>query len=435
MSGARRGALSALLAVTEQGAYANLALKQTLQGLGEQETKWASAAVYTVLDHLYYIDAVIARFAKGRVQPQVRGILRLGVAQALYMRVPPSAACDESVKLAKQIGKGALAGYVNGVMRNICRNLEDLPPLPQETNARLCMQYSYPAWLVEAYVARYGEAFTEGMLKGAQHPMTVRAQYPYTTSALLQEFHGRGIGCAAGNIVPDAVKLETGLNLAAEPLFKEGKLTVQSESAMLVCRALSPAPGLRILDACAAPGGKTAYLSHLMRGEGHITAWELHAHRAELMRKTLERLHVNNAEVSVRDAAVYDASFAGAFDAVLLDAPCSGLGVPGKPDARYAKSPAILSELAELQGSLLRACAAYVRPGGILLYATCAISEQENEAQIARFLREHEDFAPQALPDLPASLADRAAGGVLQLFPHIDATEGFFMARMVRHDG
>jgi len=428
----RRAALEALLDITDGGAYANLRLKQALDGMEARDARWTTALVYTALDHLYYIDIVIAAYAKGRLKPQIRGILRLGVCQALYMDVPDSAACDESVKLAKEIGKGALSGYVNGVMRAVCRGRESLPPLPEEPRARISVQYSWPRFMVDEYVDAFGADFTSAMLSYENHGMTIRAQYPYTAEELAAELGARGVEYSRGPLVSDAFRLSKGLNVAEEPLFVEGRIAVQSESAMLACRALFPKAGMSILDACAAPGGKTAYIASLTQNQAHITAWELHEHRAELMRRTLERLGVS-ANVAVADASAAREELIEGFDAVLVDAPCSGLGVFGKPDARYAKSDEVIAGLTKLQREILSACAGYVKRGGALVYATCTISRRENEEQIAAFLREHEEFEAGELTSLlPKAMWRRAGGGMIQLFPHVDDTEGFFIARLIR---
>ncbi len=435
MSKPRRAALEALLDITERGAYANLRLKEALAGLEERNARFVSAAVYTTLDHLLYLDFLIGHFAKGRLQPPIRGILRLGLAQALYMDVPERAACNESVELCKEIGKEKLAGYVNGVLRAVFRSRENLPPLPEEPVQRLSIQYSWPAWLVAEYLAQYGTAFTEALLRATPSAMILRAQWPYTAAELEEALQARGLAFTRGSLDENALRLAKGLDVAHDPLFLEGKATVQSESAMLVCRLVGPKPGMRILDACAAPGGKTAYLSHLMEGMGQIDAWDLHPHRVSLMERTFERLHVENADPIQKDAAILDPALAEAYDAVLIDAPCSGLGVMGKPDARYAKSDAIIEGLTALQRDILNTCAAYVRPGGALIYATCTISHRENEAQIAAFLTAHGEFQPGNMEALPPSIQARAEDGMVQLFPHMDNTEGFFMARLEKRHG
>ena len=429
----RRSALLALLDMTEGGAYANLRLKEAERGLPRQDAKWVSAAVYETLDHLIYIDYVLSRYTMGRQKPAIRGILRMGVCQVMFMGTPPSAACNESVKLAKEIGKGALAGYVNGVLRAVCRDAGQAVPLPENARERLSVQYSYPRWLVDLYADAYGETFTEAMLSAEVRELTIRAQAPYTAEELEAWLAAQKIPYSRGTAVPEAFRLQAGFDIAAEPLFQNGQITVQSESAMLVCRALGARPGMRVLDACAAPGGKTAYLSMLMENAGRIDAWELHAHRCELMKKTLDRLRVKNAEILQRDASKRYPESGEAYDAVLLDAPCSGLGVHGKPDARYGKSLAVIQELAALQAQLLDCCASCVKPGGVLVYSTCTISPPENEACARAFLARHGEFDAVGFDAcLPEPLRKRAAGGMLQLFPHLDGMEGFFLAKFTR---
>ena len=430
----RRTALETLMEITDKGAYANLALKHALSGLEERDAKWVSAAVYTTLDHLLYIDHIIAAYAKGRLKPEIRGILRLGVCQVLYMDVPDSAACNESVKLAKEVGKGALSGFVNGVMRNICRNRDNLPPLPTEPLKRLSLQYSYPEYMVREYLGLYGEGFTEAMLSAAEgRDMTVRAQYPYTSELLEKELNQRGTEYTRGQLCADAFHLAKGMDISREPLFTAGKITVQSESAMLVCSALEAEPGMKILDTCAAPGGKSACIASMTENKADIDAWELHPHRAELMWRTFERLGVKG-NVFVKDASVHYPEYDGVYDRVLIDAPCSGLGVPGKPDARYAKNDEIIENIANIQSNILDSCASYVKIGGTLLYATCTISERENQRQINAFLKRHPEFEPGSLEGvIPKAMWRRIEGGcMLQLFPHLDGTEGFFIAKLVR---
>ena len=430
----RRTALETLMEITDRGAYANLALKSALAGLEERDAKWVSAAVYTTLDHLLYIDHIIAAYAKGRLKPDIRGILRLGVCQALYMDVPDSAACNESVKLAKEVGKGALSGFVNGVMRSICRNKEALPPLPSEPLRRLSIRYSYPEYIVREYLSMYGEGFTEAML-GAEEGrgMTIRAQHPYTSEQLQSELDKRHIQYTRGELCGDAFRLEKGMDISREPLFAEGKITVQSESAMLVCRALEAEGGMKVLDTCAAPGGKSAYIASITHNRADIDAWELHPHRAELMERTFERLGVKG-RVRVKDASLHHPEYDGMYDRVLIDAPCSGLGVPGKPDARYAKNDEIIENIAAVQSRILDACAGYVKVGGTLLYATCTISVRENQHRINAFLEEHPEFEPGSLEGiLPRTMWRRVESGcMIQLFPHLDGTEGFFIAKLVR---
>lgn len=426
----RKRALDALTDITDRGAYANLRLKSAQQGLTPRDAAFVSALVYETLDHLLYIDHVLAAYVKGVQKPAIRGVLRMGVCQLLYMNVPESAAVNESVKLAKEAGKGALAGYVNGVLRHIARERDSLPPLPEDIPSRLSVQYSWPLWLVQEWISRFGSEQTEALLSSAAPKTALRPQPPYTVAALTALLRARGISSQQGVYLSDCVLPDEGFDFASEPHFLAGDYTIQSESAMLVCKACCVKPGMRVLDVCAAPGGKSAYLYALTGGDIALDAWELHPHRAELMQKTFDRLHVN-AMISLRDAAEdYEAEHEK-YDVVLVDAPCSGLGVAGgKPDLRYAKSADGIRELALLQERILAACARYVKPGGVLVYATCTISAEENEIQVRRFLQNHPDYAAESLAEyLPDGLPGLETG-MVQLLPDRDGIEGFFMARM-----
>lgn len=417
----RKQSLDALCDVTDRGAYANLRVKQLSRNLPQREAKQAAALVYTTLDHLLTIDFYLSHFVQGAQKPFVRGILRLGVCELLYFDTPAHAAVSESVQLVREAGKPALAGFVNAVLRRIDREREQLPALPNEPLKRLSIQYSYPEWIVAEWLNIYGEAETEALLSRPTAKIEVRAQSPFSTAELVNALP---VESTVNELDENSVALEKGFDFASDPLFLEGKYTVMSQGAMLVCRALGNVRGKRVLDACAAPGGKSAYLASLFENEIQLTCFELHEHRRELLEKTLTRLHVS-AEIAQKDASAFDPAFENAFNAVLVDAPCSGLGLLGdKPDIRYSKSDSDIGSLVSLQKSILSTCQRYVAPGGILVYATCTISMRENEEIVEWFLSEHPDYS---LERMPLSLEN---DGMLQLLPQRHGTDGFFVARM-----
>lgn len=417
----RRLALAVLCDVTDGGAYANLRLKQAQAGLDETDARFLSALLYATLDHLLYLDHILAAYAPQRQKKAVRAILRLGACELLFLRTPPHAAVSEYVSLCRSLGKGAVAGFVNAVLRRIDRERDALPPLPEAADERLSVRYSYPLWLARMWTHERGAQEAKRLMACPPLPQCVRPQYPETVAGLLA-----ALPCPAerGRMDPNCLRLGRGLDVTACAPFLSGRMAVQGEGAMLACRALGDCRGLRVLDACAAPGGKSAYIASLAENDVALTCFELHEHRAALLARTLDRLHVA-ARIERRDAAAFDPSFSDAFDAVLVDAPCSGLGLlTGKPDLRYGKTAADIDALAALQSAILDTCARYVRPGGLLVYATCTISARENEAQVAAFLARRADFIPDRLP-----FAD---GASLQLLPHVHGTEGFYMARMRR---
>lgn len=417
----RRHALEVLTDVTDGGAYANLRLKSAQSGLSPVDAHFMSALVYNTLDHLLYLDHVIAAYAPQRQKKAVRGILRLGACELLFMSTPAHAAVSEYVALSREIGKGAVSGFINAVLRRIDRQRDALPPLPEAEDERLSVQYSHPLWLVRMWLAEHGLAETESLLSAAPLLTCIRAQYPLTTDALLS-----ALPCPAerGRMDENCLRLSESLDVASLPLFRQGGMAIQGEGAMLACRALGDCRGKHVLDVCAAPGGKSAYIASLAQNDVRLTCFELHEHRTALLKNTLERLRVY-ADIQQRDASVHDPVLDSTFDAVLIDAPCSGLGLlAGKPDLRYSKSEQDIESLTAVQAAILDACAPYVRPGGMLVYSTCTISQRENERQVASFLSRHGDYSLSPLPFYD--------GASMQLLPHKHGTEGFFIARMQR---
>ena len=368
----------------------------------------------------------------------VREILRMGAYQLFYLdRVPDMAAVDESVSLTRAMGLEALTGLVNGVLRNMIRGKNDVVwPKPQDDAVKyLSVMFSAPTALCQMLVSAYGEHDAMEILRyrPKDRSVTVRVNYLRCDDARLRSLFADDELEFDPGILPGMYKVHSAGDMTRMRAFQNGLFTIQGESSVLAARMVGAKPGQTVLDACAAPGGKTAYLSMLMENAGRIDAWELHAHRCELMKKTLDRLRVKNAEILQRDASKRYPECGEAYDAVLLDAPCSGLGVHGKPDARYGKSLAVIQELTALQAQLLDCCASCVKPGGVLVYSTCTISPPENEACARAFLARHGEFDAVGFDAcLPEPLRKRAAGGMLQLFPHLDGMEGFFLAKFTR---
>lgn len=415
--------------IVKNGAYANLALKKGLRGADERTARSVTALVYEAIEHVNHADLIIDSFAKGRLHGSVRNILRLGVTALLFTDMPDHAAVQNAVELTRAVKKGALSGYVNGVLRSVARARDNntLPPLPEDPAERLSVLYGMPVFMAREYIEDYGEAFAEAMLSSRLHELTVRAQYPFTTEALEKELSSLGIPFERGRFDPNAFILKQTAAVTETELFKTGRIAVQSESAMLVCRACRVKDGMRILDTCAAPGGKSAYLSSLMHGSGSIDAWELHPHRAELTRETFSRLGCKNCRVETRDASVSEPGETPLYDVVLVDAPCSGLGGGSKPDAMLNRTREDIASLAELQAKLLSHAALFVRKGGALVYSTCTVSRRENRGNAEAFLASHPDFEAEALDIVPGR-----EGPFLQLFPNTDGVDGFFIARFIK---
>lgn len=443
--GVRRLAYDALKAITANGAYANLALKEILNGVEQKTASSVTALVYTALENVSYADYLIAHYAKGRVHGSIKNVLRIGITELLFMAVPDHAAVNGAAELTRAIGKAKLCGFVNGVLRSIARdNAENrLFPLPAEPIERLCVRYGIPKGLAGEYVRGFGLEFTQDMLRSRAHELTVRAQYPYTTDELKAELDKQGVAYSIGKYDKNALVLNGGMNIAQWQLFKQGKLAVQSESAMLTVRACCVLEGMNVLDTCAAPGGKSAYLASLMGNTGSITAWELHEHRTELMRAALDRLGVKNCACKTVDASSAQDS-GERYDIVLCDAPCSGLGGGGKPDALIRRTDEGIAEIADIQLKILLNAARFVKDGGALVYSTCTVSHRENEGNIERFLEKRPDFKIESLDWLldgengdaaqteTTALCEKRGKLGIQLFPNIDGMDGFYIARLIK---
>ncbi len=435
MTDARATALKVLEDVTKDGAFLNLSLKKRLPGLGEQDRRFCTRLITVTLENLIRIDYVIDAFTEGkRIHRQIRDILRIGVCQLMYFdSVPKSAAVNESVKLCAASPKRQLKGFVNAVMHSIADGLDTLkyPPRGTDEAKYLSVIYSYPEWLVKKYIADYGADFTEAMLSYDREPLTcvringlkVSKKAAAKLAARFEAVPGRY--SASANYIKNITAVD------ALPEYADGRITVQGEASMLVVEAAGIREGDAVLDVCAAPGGKTAYAAQF--SPSRLLAGELHPHRAELMRKNFERLGVE-AKISVADASVPDPALYGCFDRVIIDAPCSALGLLyRKPDIKYSKSADDIDSLISVQGEILETCSRYVRPGGRLIYSTCTIDKRENDGNIDAFLQRHaeyrEDDLAALLPSLPK---ERIRGGRIQLFPHLDGIDGFFIAVLGR---
>lgn len=436
---ARRAAYETLRLVQSQGAYANLALNQVLKGqrLSGADRAFTAHLVYTTLDRAIYYDYVIDQLAQGKVSQAARQVLRLGLCQLYDCQVPDAVAVDQSVQLIRQIGKGALAGLVNGLLRRAAQERPELPDRQREPLAYLSVKTAQPAWLCGMWVKHYGPDMAERMLSWAPAYEGVQLRAHGITADELIARLGEGVTARPGRLAPDCLTVKGLGGLAAHPLFAQGLCTAQGEASMLAVRALELKPGMRVLDACAAPGGKSAYMAQRMDNRGEILSCDVHPHRVTLMEQLFARLHVDIARPVCHDAA--EPWHEGEMDAVLVDAPCSGLGVLShKPDLKARVQPGDIDGLCALQGRILQAAARSVRPGGRLVYCTCTISRRENERVAQAFARAHEaDFAPADLSGaLPADLLGRwgLPSNMVQLIPCVDGTDGFFIAAFDRKE-
>ena len=403
MLSVRRAALQTVVRILEDGAYANLALKEAAGSVSQADVPFLTALVNETVARSAYLDFILAHWCK-RQKRMIRNLLRMAGTELLFLHTPAHAAVNEAVSLCREIGKPDSAGLVNAILRRLDRERDALPSLPDDPVARLSVYYGYPAFLIEEWISTYGEHETEALLQCPPTGTQVRAQYPFTAEELIAALPVRSERC---RLDPNAIRLSESFD-------------VEHEGAMLICRALGDVRGKRVLDACAAPGGKTAYLASLSGNTADLTAWELHPHRKALLDATLMRLHVN-AHTDQADATVFHPESENAFDCVLLDVPCSGFGLlSDKSDVRLNKTSGDVDALTVVQEKILHTCSRYVRQNGVLVYATCTISKRENGDRVAAFLQSHLGF-----------VLDEER----QLLPTRDGTNGFYYARLRRIGG
>lgn len=439
---ARRLALNVLTDVREKGAYASLALGERLRAahLSPEDRRLATGLVYGTLENQLQIDYALDRLMdRPTREPVQRDILRMGAYQILFLdRVPDSAAVDEAVKLTRAMGMEAACGFINAVLRNLSRAKDEIawPDREADPVAYLSVMGSMPRWLVEKLVASYGPEEAERVIlyREEEHPVCVRPNFTRLSDdefeKLLEEKGWR----AERGLAPHAWLVYGAGDLAADADYRAGRFSIQGQSSMLAAEALEVRPGMKVLDACAAPGGKSAYLCEQMQLTGRVYAWELHEKRAQLLEGVRRRLGLDNLRISVRDALDFRPDLEGMLDGVLLDAPCAGLGVLSqKPDIKLRLKQEDIPAIVDTQGRLLDTVCRYVRPGGALVYSTCSLLPEENADRVRAFLQAHPNFTLEPLPaSFPAELRARQTPCGLQLLGCRDGVEGFFIARMRR---
>ncbi len=443
---ARETALRVLKEVNHDGKYSNISLKHHLRkaNLSDRDAAFVAQLVYGTLERQITIDWVLNKFCNlKRANPWAMNILRMGCYQIMYMdRVPDFAVCDESVKLCKKYCNKALAGFVNGVLRNIVRNKDGIsfPTKEDDPVLNLSLTYSYPMWLVKKWTDDYGIELAEAMVMppvGDGDYVTIRVNTNRITKDELKErLMQQGIECADGLYIKDeALRLRNAGDIENNPLYAQGLFTVQGESSVLVVRVLDPQKGQLVIDACSAPGGKATHMAELMGNQGRILAWDVHPQRVELISFNAARLGAAIVEPRQQDAREFQPTLEGQADRVLIDAPCSGWGViHKKPDIKNNIKREDLDELYDLQRHILSTCSRYVKPGGILVYSTCTMNVDENQRVIEKFLERNPYFI---LDDftylLPEGLKDSVIRpGMIQLIPSRDGIDGFFIARLKR---
>ena len=421
----RELALNILYKVEFGEGYANIEIDKEFNksDLIDLDKALASEIVYGVLTWKITIDEIIKMHSSIKMQkisPWILNILRIGIYQIVFLdRIPESAAVNESVKLAKKYGHEMSAKFVNAILRKIDKNemdklLEYLSTKALLEDEIISIVTSHPLWLVDELLKEYDKKFVTELLNAnnIKPDITIRANLLKTSrDDLFNLLRLKRVDCRKGNL-QDSIKVKKLTDFGTQ-LY-----TVQDEAAQLACLKLNPKPGEKILDACSAPGGKTTYIAQLMENKGRVDAWDIHPHRVRLVEEAAKTLGIDIIKANVKNATEYTTAFNGHYDRILLDVPCTGIGViRKKPDIKWTRKVEDIDEMVEIQSQILDTCSEYLRTGGRLVYSTCTVFNRENEEQIERFLMKHTEY----------KLLEK-----INLYPHINDTDGFFIAVLQR---
>ncbi|MDE7341742.1 MAG: 16S rRNA (cytosine(967)-C(5))-methyltransferase RsmB [Lachnospiraceae bacterium] len=438
-----------LLELERTDGYVNLLLADVLEKydyLEPREKAFIKRVTEGSVERKIQIDYVLNGISKvpvKKMKPFIRALLRMSAYQLLFMEaVPDAAVCNEAVKLAKKRKFGSLQGYVNGVLRNLSRQKGAIawPDAEKNVAEAFSVLYSMPLWLTEYFLRLYGLETTEKMLRAflERKPVTIRLEEGLTIderNTLLTSWEQKGIAVKEHPYLPYAVQIEKAEGIRHLPGYEEGLFAVQDVSSMLAVEAAGIDKGQTVLDLCAAPGGKSLHAASKLADTGSVLSFDITEAKLLRMEENRRRMRRENMKTAIGDARIYREELHQAADVVLADVPCSGLGVIGrKPDIKYHATEQSLAEITALQKEILRNAAAYVKPGGILLYSTCTVVPQENGKMVEWLCREF-SFAPESMrghlpEELPEELLAAADTGMLQLLPGVHESDGFFFARL-----
>ena len=440
----REIALAIIDRVDRRKAYADVLLNARLEeaALAPADAALLTHMVYGALRWRGRIDWVLAGLLRNPLEdldPLVRNLLRLGGYELLFLdRVPAYATVNELVEIARRRAGPGKARLVNAVLRQIAgREPDAWSPPGAGADADPAALVSHPPWLIDMWREQFGREDSRRLMEAnnREAPLVLRAnRLRIPRDALVERLCARGIDARPGTWSPLAVRLRGAASPAELAEFREGLCQVQGEASQMVGFLIDPRPGMRVLDVCAAPGGKATHMAELMDGRGEVVACDVSERGIARLAGNARRLGLDCVRAQVRDATEAPPGESGAFDRVLVDAPCSGLGtLRAHPEIRWRRTARDLDRLAALQAGMLDRAASRVRPGGVLVYATCTLSRVENEQVVVAFLERHRDFAVDAAAvHLPDTARSMSAGPYFLALPHRHDTDGFFAARMCR---
>jgi 16S rRNA (cytosine967-C5)-methyltransferase len=438
-SRSRSVALSALVDYESRDAYLGVLLSSRLDGSGldRRDRALVTELVRGTVRMKLALDWALQPFSSrplDTLDPEVLWALRLGAYQVMHMSIPDYAAVDMAANSVAEVAGRHAVGYVNAVMRAFAGGRADFAPPDREKDPAgyLSIVHSHPKWIVDMWIDELGLDKAESLCAADNIPplLSLRTNLLATTrKSLAASLEGKGFTVEEGALTPECLLVKGGEPATSTEEFRSGLFSVQDQGSQMVARLAEPASSMRVIDLCAAPGGKANHFAELMGDQGSVLALDINAARLAMAAETATRLGITTLQTLVADAIDARGAVVGVFDRVLLDAPCTGTGtLARKPDARWRRQPSDVDSLASLQRDLLAGAAGLVAPGGRLIYSTCAISRRENADQVDRFLGEHSDmFEP-----LDIGFGEQPEAGYVQLFPDSDRCDGIFVAAMRR---
>lgn len=447
MISSREIALKILYEIEVNQKYSNIELNKQLtkNNISPIDKHFITELVYGIIKWKLKIDWIIEHFSNiklNKISPWIINILRIGIFQIEFLdKIPHSAAVNESVKLAKKYGHKGSVGFVNAVLRNFIRNQNKIK-YPDKSDAvqYLSVMYSHPKWMVKKWLNRYGFEFTEGLCKSNNDipPLSIRVNtLKCTIEELKEKLKIDGVKFEDGKYFKDCsiiVKSDRGISDLQS--FKDGLFQVQDESSMLVGAIINPLPGQTIVDVCAAPGGKSTHIAQLMKNQGKIYSRDIYEHKIKLIEDNARRLGIDIILTKVFDATKLDEELVEKADGVVVDVPCSGLGIiRRKPDIKWNKQVTDKSDLINIQKAILDTASKYVKSGGVIVYSTCTIEEDENLGIVKDFLSNNKNFSLIDISNyIPKGLVkDTCKDGYIQTYPNVDGIDGFFVAKMMKN--
>lgn len=439
-------ALNALLRI-EKGEFSHVVLREILDAnshISRIDRAFVKRLVTGTESGRLQLDYILKQFILKdlcKLKPAILQILRMGVYQLLYMdSVPDNAACNESVKLAEKKGLGGLKGFVNGVLRNIARNKDKALSFEniKDKKIYLSVKYSTPEWLVDMWLNEYGEAVTEDMLAAfmEESVLTVRVNTSViSVEACKEALRAEAVEFEVHPYIEEALIIKNADNISVLNSFKEGFFQIQDVSSMLVGVAADYKKGDKVLDICAAPGGKSMHAASLVGKEGQVISNDLTEKKVQLIRENAKRQRLYNIVTTVSDACIFKPEYEEMFEVVIADVPCSGLGVIGrKSDIKYRIVREDIDSLVELQRKILSNAVRYVKKGGTLMFSTCTVNKSENDSNL-KWLEENFELKRKGFSELfnePLRSECTANEGYLQMLPGKHKTDGFFLAKLCK---